>query len=56
MGSRPLEHAFGRASIRRRDVNTLKTMIGSFPADVWNSSIHKSKEIARDADRALCRL
>jgi hypothetical protein len=45
LGSNPLGHAFGKARIRWRDVNSMRRMLGAMPTETMNSFAKSFLEI-----------
>jgi hypothetical protein len=45
LGSNPLEHAFGKARIRRSDVNTMRLMMRGFTSEALSLTVNTSPQI-----------
>jgi hypothetical protein len=52
-GSDPLEHAFGQARIRSKDVNSMKKMVRSFAVGLISSAVERFLELAARPRRRI---
>jgi hypothetical protein len=54
LGSGPLEHFFGRARIRCRDVNTMARMIEAFATEAWGRTVDSVLSLTAEPRHRAC--